>query len=361
MARASGDVDLEFFAGFFGAIDQIEQGEVAAAEGRARGPGRTGDGLAELLLRLPRRPAAGLVGHLPGRARRSSPGSTPSPPATRPPTPTPQGTWALQTGGLAHQAGRLSDHVPLLLDMIDGTALGDIWLGPLALARLLAGDREEATELLERFVDPPLDYFWMTATQAMSEVAAMLPHPAMADEFFRRLLPFRDQVGITASGSFCYGYVALTLANLAIARGTLDEAIELGQEALRKADAAGAPFESVRARRILAQALRAAGRPDDGDPTAGRPRRPRGRSPGLPGRAGAARPRVLTDGPLSRCALSRFGTGTSAPAYQARRVLVELPTFRRHRRERGTLREIARCCPASHRIPASVLLGFPSR
>jgi hypothetical protein len=174
-----------------------------------------------------------------------------------------KGTWALQTGALAHTAGQLGDLLPMIEDMVDQSQQGTVWNAPLALARGLSGDREGATALLEAFADPPLDYFWMTATQVMGEAAALLPHPAMADVLFQRLLPFRHQLGMTASGTIFYGFVALTLGQLALARGRIDDAVDLLEEARARADAAGAAFDSVRSRRLLAEALRAAGRPDE--------------------------------------------------------------------------------------------------
>ncbi|MCU1360787.1 MAG: hypothetical protein JWN99_2076, partial [Ilumatobacteraceae bacterium] len=73
------------------------------------------------------------------------------------------------------------------------------------------------------------------------------------------LMPFRGQLGITSTGAACYGLVSRTLGQAALVAGRLDLAIELLDEAVRQADAIGAPFEATSARRHLAQALLAAG------------------------------------------------------------------------------------------------------
>ena len=83
----------------------------------------------------------------------------------------------------------------------------------------------------------------------------------MARDLYDALLPFRDQLGITASGTFCVGLVATTLGQLAFALGDAAAAIDLLEDAVARADAMEAPFEAVKARRLLAEALVAAGRP----------------------------------------------------------------------------------------------------
>ena len=72
---------------------------------------------------------------------------------------------------------------------------------------------------------------------------------------FEVLLPYRDQLGIVASGSLVLGLVATTLGQLALGLGDGTGAIELLDEAVARADAMGAPYEGGQGRRFLAEAL----------------------------------------------------------------------------------------------------------
>jgi ATP/maltotriose-dependent transcriptional regulator MalT len=103
--------------------------------------------------------------------------------------------------------------------------------------------------------------------QIAAELAIGLGDEAWIERFTTALLPHRALLGITASGTLCYGLVATTLGWLALARGDHEEAIELLEEAVERALAMGAPFESVKARRLLATALVAVGRGDEAAPT----------------------------------------------------------------------------------------------
>ncbi len=114
--------------------------------------------------------------------------------------------------------------------------------------------------VLDAFEEPPLDFFWLTTMQVIAELAVGLDRTDVVARFFENLLPYREQLGITASGSLCFGLVATTLGQLALARDDYDVAIELLDDAVARADAMGAPFERVKARRVLVAALHVSGR-----------------------------------------------------------------------------------------------------
>lgn len=173
------------------------------------------------------------------------------------------GTWALQVGGLAYQAGTLGSMVPVISSMLDGP-LARTWRAALALAHLMAGDAATAAATLDEQGDVPRSYFWLTVTQVRAEVAAHLGQTDRCAELFDQLHPFRGRVGITASGSLCFGLVSRTLGELALALGRNDDALDLLEEAAAAADSNGMPFESVVARRLSARAHEARG----GDETA---------------------------------------------------------------------------------------------
>ena len=81
-------------------------------------------------------------------------------------------------------------------------------------------------------------------------------------ELFDQLSPFRGQLGITASGSACFGLVSRSLGELALALGRHDDALDLLAEAVADADSSGMHFEAVVARRLLATTHQARGNGD---------------------------------------------------------------------------------------------------
>lgn len=171
------------------------------------------------------------------------------------------GTWALQTGALAYQAGTLGTMVPVIIDMVGGPHSGT-WPAALALAQMMTGDTDAATATLTAQGDVPRTYFWVTVAQVQAEVAAHLGLVTRCGELFEQLLAFRGLVGITASGSLCFGLVSRSLGELALAMGRLEDAAGLLGEAVDAADAAGMVFESVVSRRLLASALHQRGEHD---------------------------------------------------------------------------------------------------
>ncbi len=168
------------------------------------------------------------------------------------------GTWALQSGGLAYQAGTLH----LMLNSIEAMTAGNqarTWTAAHALALLWIGDRKGAEAILDENADIPLNYFWATVVQVRAEVAAGVGRRDHCTRMYGELLPFRGRMGITASGSLCFGLISRTLGLLAIALDDVPAAIDLLTEAVEQADRIDAPFEAVTARRLLASALGAAG------------------------------------------------------------------------------------------------------
>ncbi len=260
MAASSGAADLEFFASFFAAIGAAERADLAEAHRQLDGVtaavaatrnfyfGFLADRLRTSLHVLVNRPdAQRAVDEL---AQRYS--------GTYADTP---GTWALQTGGLAVQRGRLGDLVAAIEALLVHSELGDTWRSAYGLALYQAGDRAGAEAVLDAFVAPPLDFFWLTVMQIYGELAAQLGRRDVVDGVYDALLPFRDQLGITASGSLCLGLVATTLGELALARDDPTVARDLLLDAVERADRMAAPFEQVRTRRLLVEALRAISAP----------------------------------------------------------------------------------------------------
>jgi hypothetical protein len=263
IARATGDLETEFLGGFFRAFCTAESGDLPAAR----------DELGELT------PIAEATRHsyfmflterlllsidiargVPDCAQRVDDlavryGSIHA---------DTDGTWALQTGGLAYQAGTLGEMVNVVQAMTTGQQ-ARTWLAALALAHLWAGDEEAAAAVLDAQGSTPRNYFWITVTQVQAEVAVAVGDDARRRRLFDELLPYRGRVGITASGSLCFGLISRTLGELALSLGNLDAAVDLLTDAIAHADRTGMTAERVIGRVSLATTLRAISAPDSAD------------------------------------------------------------------------------------------------
>ncbi|MEY2452568.1 MAG: hypothetical protein QOD92_2142 [Acidimicrobiaceae bacterium] len=258
LARASGDGDLEFFAGFFAAFGAAERGQVVEARrllDALAGPiaasrnfyfGFLADRLGVSLdILVSRADVQTRIDDLATRYAGTHADTT--------------GTWSLQTGGVALQMGNLGDLAPAVGALIEQSQLAPNWRVAHGLALLDAGDRVAAMAALDTFEEPTFDSFWLTTMQIAAELAIRLDRTDVALRVADRLRPYGDQLGITASGSLCLGLVATTLGDVALNAGDHEAAIGHLGDAVTHADAMGAVFESVRARRLLASALLATG------------------------------------------------------------------------------------------------------
>lgn len=260
MARATEDIDLTFFAGFFAALVAAEacdldrarrhlaELDAVVAASQNFYCGFLVDRFSTALDIFTGRPdVQGQIDAIAARYDGTHADTT--------------GTWSLQTGAVAYQGGALGPLAPMLTSVVAAHPHRPNWVPPLGIALLHSGDREGAMAVLDGFEEPPLDYFWLTTMQALGELAIELDRADRAQEVYERLGPFRDQLGITASGTFCFGLVSTSLGSLASCIGDHAAARELLTQAAAQADAMGAPFEAVRARRYLAAALVASGAP----------------------------------------------------------------------------------------------------
>lgn len=259
MARASGDVDLEFLGGFFSPFCAAERGDVAVARERLQqldGPIEASRNFyfrflverltvsLDVLTGRPDMQSAfdALAGRYADRHADTD------------------GTWSVQIGILALQQGRLGTLAGALRTMVESSTVPSNWTAAYGLALLANGDRAGATTVLETFSQPPMDYLWLSTMQSLAELAAGLGRADACEQIVSLLSPFRGWLGVTSSGAACYGLVSRTLGQVALVARQVDLAIELLDEAVAQADVIGAPFEATAARRHLAVALLAAGR-----------------------------------------------------------------------------------------------------
>jgi class 3 adenylate cyclase len=259
MARASGDVDLEFLGGFYSAFCAAERGELAVARQRLAQLGGAIDASRNFYFRF-------LVDRLtvsfdlltgaPEMQRAIDDLATRY--ADRHADTV--GTWSVQTGMLANQHGRLGSLADAIRRMVADSPVASNWTPAYGLALLANGDRTGAAVVLDAFTPPPMDYLWLSTMQSVADLAAGLGRADVCADLLGELAPFRGRLGITSSGAACYGLVSRTLGRLALAAGRTELAVELLDEAVAQADAIGAPFEATSSRRLLALALLAAGR-----------------------------------------------------------------------------------------------------
>jgi class 3 adenylate cyclase len=257
LARATGDPEMTFLSGFFDAYTMAEAGELAAARDRlvplvefARSI-RNGyfTYLAErLVLSIDitrcEPDAAHRVDDLHARYTGSYYDTS--------------GTWAIQTGGLAIHTGTLGGLVGTMQAMTTGQQ-ARTWTAALAMARLWAGDRDGAADIVAAHGDIPRNYFWLPVVQARASVAAELGLTDVCHDYLHDLWPYRGRVGITASGSLCVGLVSRSVGELCLVLGRVDDALVLLSEAVDHAERIGMVHEAVVCRRLLATAQRASG------------------------------------------------------------------------------------------------------
>jgi class 3 adenylate cyclase/tetratricopeptide (TPR) repeat protein len=250
MARSSGDVELEFFGGFLPALRATEHGRPDEAKDRLRRLADTitasqnpyfaflADRLEVTLDVFAGVPdAQSRVDDLAKRYTDTYADTA--------------GTWAIQTGHLARQSGTLAELAPAMRAMVESTRVGN-WQAAFGLALLAAGERDEAEDIYEHLDHTSLDYFWLTTMQASAELAVALGRRDGVATHLELLLPHRELVGVTASGSMCFGQVLTTLGELALALDDHDRARADLEEAAARAVEMGARYESVRTRRLLA-------------------------------------------------------------------------------------------------------------
>lgn len=254
MARASGDVELEFLGGFFSAFCAAECGQVADAR---RILGQLADVIAasrnfyfqflvdRLVVTLNL-----LAGHPDMQEQIDQLAATYA--DSHADT---SGTWALQTGVLAQQEGRLGTLASYLGEMASNSNLPANWRAAYGLALLSNGDIDAASKTLDECASPPLDYLWLSTQLAIADLAVGLGRTDRCRELFDELLPFRGKLAIASSGTACLGLVTRILGQLALALGRAQDATELLTEAIVQAEAIGAPYEVATARAYLARAV----------------------------------------------------------------------------------------------------------
>ena len=256
LARASGDTAVEFLSEYFAAYCLVERGELVAARARlaAAAPiaAATRHGYYEFVTERLLLSVDLVLGvaepqkRVDELHRKFGPTQIDA-----------EGTWLIQTGLVAYHRGALAQ----IVDSVKAMATGPqsrMWNGALALTLAWAGDEAAAEALLDDS-EIPKNYFWLAVTQAHAEVAAHLGRLDHCRRLFDDLEPYRGRVGVTGSGSMCFGLVSRSLGLLALSLGETLTAIELLREAVAHTDRIGAVHDGVVSRRLLATALAAAG------------------------------------------------------------------------------------------------------
>ena len=263
LGRATGDLQVEFVAGFFTAYCMVERGELLAARQRLVELGPTAEASGDdycrflvdrLILTIDlARSVPGVDEQVDAFVRREQPTQVDA-----------EATWMLHTGILARQAGTLGQIAGAMSAMTAGPQ-PVMWSAAQGLALLHAGDTAGATAVLDRVTELPQNYFWLAAVEARAETAAVLGRVDHCRTMFDQLSPYRGRLGVTGAGSGCIALVSRVLGMLALALDQVDEAIELLTDAVAQADRVEFAFEGVIGRRLLAEALGRAQRPTEAE------------------------------------------------------------------------------------------------
>lgn len=165
------------------------------------------------------------------------------------------GTWAAQHGGLAIHAGRMGDMADSLRSAAEGRRGQGIWSNALVIALTERGEREQAQELAQGLKKPNLDFMWLVSMQMRAEVGYGLGDKELCLDAIEELLPFRDRLGVIASGTLTYGLVATSIGEAAIGAGDYDLAIDALTQAVSKAQQIDAPFFQAKSSRLRDEAI----------------------------------------------------------------------------------------------------------
>ena len=263
LARATGDAEIEFLGGFFTAFCMAERGAVDDARSQLGGLTASIEASRSFYFGfLSRRLEVAFdifacVSDAGARVDRLFEDSS----ATQADS---QGTWAIQQGGLARHSGTLGTLVAVMDNAADAHTAFPAWHLARGLALLDAGDLAAANEIVDRYSDIAFDYVWMSSMQTLGDIAFGLGRRDVCRQVHSALAPYDGRLGIVSSGALCYGLVGRSIGQAALGMGDPHAAIGPLRDAVATADALGAPYESVVARRLLATALtQTDGSPDE--------------------------------------------------------------------------------------------------
>ena len=165
------------------------------------------------------------------------------------------GTWAAQHGGLAIHEGRFGDMADSLKNAAAGRQGQGIWPYALAIALIERGQLDEATEVADGFKRPSLDFMWLVSMQMLAEVGRGLDRKDLCIEALDALLPFRDRLGVIASGTLTYGLVSTSIGEAALGTGDIDLAVIVLERAVADAQRVKSPFFETKSQRLLDEAI----------------------------------------------------------------------------------------------------------
>ncbi|MCF7551709.1 AfsR/SARP family transcriptional regulator [Pseudonocardia sp. WMMC193] len=114
--------------------------------------------------------------------------------------------------GVRHVAGALAD---IAEEYLAVEVVPDGMADPTARALLALGRVDEARAVWQRDRQPPRSYYWQIFMALRAEVAIALDDREIAEETYRELLPFADEMAGLGSGTLTLGPVAHFLGELA--------------------------------------------------------------------------------------------------------------------------------------------------
>ncbi len=233
MARASGDAGFAFFSSFFLAIADSEQGRLAEARGGLTQLLTTLDADREFYERFQAERLLISIDLYTGKpdVQRDIDSLAARYAHTHADT---DGTWALQTAGLALQHGTLQTMADGMKAVIDASPIAPNWMPAYGLALLGRGDRAGAAAVLDRFEVPHLDCFWLSTLQSAAELAIGLQRTDWCRLIHGLLEPYADQMGVASHGTLLFGLVATTVGALRLGLGDPAGAAAALDDAVRR-------------------------------------------------------------------------------------------------------------------------------
>jgi hypothetical protein len=169
--------------------------------------------------------------------------------------------------------GRLGELLPMLRDLVQCPVLSAVdnsSVAALAVAAALGGDRHTAVSALAGLCGSdlarlPRSSSWLVTMNGIVEAAALLGDAGVAGQAYELLGPYASLPMVGSLGITCFGTTHQALGVASLTSGHLDRAIDHLQAAVQQNLALAHWPAVIASRQRLAEALRARGRPGDGD------------------------------------------------------------------------------------------------
>ncbi len=164
------------------------------------------------------------------------------------------GTWAAQLGGVAINEERFGTMAESLKGAAERSQGQGIWSYAYVLALLEGDEVDLARTAAHGLKEPNLDFMWLVSMQFLADIGYRLSDVEISTRAFEALLPYRDRLGVVASGTLTYDFVATSLGAAALGMGKPDLAVPFLQQAIDHARREGLCHPERRSANLLSEA-----------------------------------------------------------------------------------------------------------